>query len=148
MSSFHCPFISFSSEFCSDPGTPGTLAFSSSPPDYLCDAAVKAANKSHCPYSHGYCGAAILLSNGKVFTGSYLEDAAFNPSITPLASALICCHISGSSIKDIQRAVFVGIQGSGFKYDMISRELLASVAPGVPLEVHYLFPHGKKHARL
>ena len=43
--------------------------------------AIKAMEKSYSPYSGCKVGAALLCKNGKVFTGSNIENAAFSPTI-------------------------------------------------------------------
>ncbi len=43
----------------------------------LRDAAIEAREKAYAPYSHFRVGAALLLDNGKIITGSNQENAAF-----------------------------------------------------------------------
>ena len=40
-------------------------------------AAVKAMKNAHAPYSNFHVGAAILLTNGKIFTGCNVENASY-----------------------------------------------------------------------
>lgn len=68
---------------------------------------------SHAPYSKRPAGAAVALSNGQVFWGSYLESAAFNPSLPALQVALNGVHLSGFSAKDVVRAVVIAPKDSG-----------------------------------
>lgn len=56
--------------------------------DELIDKALKAANKSYAPYSKNYSGVSVKLKNGIVYNGRYAENAAYNPSLSPLQSAL------------------------------------------------------------
>ena len=44
---------------------------------HLMDSAIKARKKAYAPYSHFNVGAAVLLNNGKVVTGSNQENAAY-----------------------------------------------------------------------
>ncbi len=74
----------------------------------LDDAALSAANRSYAPYSHSNSGVAIRTvddsGNEKVYTGAYSENAAFNPSLSPLQGALIAMVADGrswSTIKDV-----------------------------------------------
>ena len=46
--------------------------------DDLNQAAIRAANKPH-PYSNSPSGVALQCRDGRIFTGSYAENAAFNP---------------------------------------------------------------------
>lgn len=73
--------------------------------DELEQAAIRAANKSHAPYSHAPSGVALLCLNGSIFTGSYAENAAFNPALPPLQGALNLLSLNGYDYQDIQRAV-------------------------------------------
>ena len=43
--------------------------------------AVEAMKSSYSPYSNCKVGAALLCKNGKVFTGTNIENAAFSPTI-------------------------------------------------------------------
>ena len=52
-------------------------------------AALKQAAQSYAPYSHCPSGLAIATAGGAVYSGPYLESAAFNPSLGPLQAAVI-----------------------------------------------------------
>lgn len=56
--------------------------------DELVKFALIAANKSYAPYSKNYSGVSIKLRDGSIFAGRYSENAAYNPSLSPLQSAL------------------------------------------------------------
>lgn len=47
----------------------------------LLSLAVNAMKKSHSPYSNCKVGAALLCKNGKVFTGTNIENASFSPTV-------------------------------------------------------------------
>lgn len=47
----------------------------------LFDLAKKAMSNSYSPYSNCKVGAALLCKNGKVFTGTNIENAAFGPTV-------------------------------------------------------------------
>ncbi len=49
--------------------------------DVLTQAAIQAANRCHAPYSHSPSGVALELKDGTIFSGSYAENAAFNPTL-------------------------------------------------------------------
>jgi len=49
--------------------------------------ALHAANSSYAPYSSSFGGVAIQTGNGQEFTGTYMENAAYNPSLLPLQAA-------------------------------------------------------------
>ncbi|AXF76412.1 cytidine deaminase [Erwinia tracheiphila] len=68
-------------------------------------AALDAANRSYAPYSQALSGVALQTADGTIFSGSYAENAAFNPSLPPLQTALILLNMSGYDMQDIQRAM-------------------------------------------
>lgn len=47
----------------------------------LLSLAVDAMKKSYSPYSDCKVGAALLCKNGKIFTGTNIENAAFSPTV-------------------------------------------------------------------
>ena len=49
--------------------------------DELITAALEARKHSYSPYSHFRVGAALLCSDGRVFKGCNIENAAFSPSM-------------------------------------------------------------------
>ncbi|BET96309.1 cytidine deaminase [Xenorhabdus taiwanensis] len=75
--------------------------------DKLVHAALDAANHSHAPYSQSHAGIALQDEQGKIYTGRYAENAAFNPSLPPLQAALIFMNMAGSNCQFIKRAVLV-----------------------------------------
>lgn len=70
-------------------------------------AALDAANASYAPYTQGYAGVAIQTQSGAIFTGRYGENAAFNPSISPLESALVMWDLAGTPSDLLTRCVLV-----------------------------------------
>ena len=58
-------------------------------------AALQQAVQSYAPYSHCPSGLAIATAGGAVYSGPYLESAAFNPSLGPLQAAVIDAVIDG-----------------------------------------------------
>ena len=73
----------------------------------LVQAALKAANGSYAPYSHCHAGIALKTTTGTVITGRYIENAAFNPSLSPLQSVLINLNLAGYTLADINSMVLV-----------------------------------------
>lgn len=50
-------------------------------PRELCVLAAQAMKKSYSPYSEFTVGAALLCSDGKIFTGANIENASYTPTI-------------------------------------------------------------------
>lgn len=52
---------------------------------------------------------ALQCRDGRIFTGSYAENAAFNPTLPPLQGALNLLSLNGYDYPDIQRAILAEI---------------------------------------
>ena len=98
--------------------------------DPVVQAALDAASRAWAPYTKAPSGCAVLTSSGRVFAGSYLENAAFNPSLPPLQSALVNLVFAGEDIASIQRVVLVEKQGA-----VISQRAATEAAASRPVEV-------------
>lgn len=104
--------------------------------DPVVDAALAAANASYAPYTFDYAGVALRTRDGSVFTGSVAENAAFNPSMSPLEAAVVSLVISGGkSYGDIDEAVLVQAAGSKASQTDATRAVLRSIT-SVNLRVH------------
>jgi cytidine deaminase len=100
-------------------------------------AAMEATNQSYAPYSKAYSGVALLTKDGTIYTGRYAENVAFNPSISPLQSALSQLNLGDNVYQDIQRVVLVEKLDSECSQIDVSRNVLNSVC-NVALEVVYM----------
>jgi cytidine deaminase len=101
--------------------------------DALVQAALGAACLSYAPHTGGHAGLALLLGDGSVFAGRYAENAAYNPGLPPLQSALILRHLAGKTGVAIVRAALV-VAPAAIDHIQQADALLAVVAPGVALE--------------
>ena len=61
-------------------------------------AAFDAARLSYAPYTGCPSGVSVVLADGRVFSGSYVECAAYNPSLPPLQAALSAAVIDGGCL--------------------------------------------------
>ncbi|HYC59878.1 MAG TPA: cytidine deaminase [Thermoanaerobaculia bacterium] len=77
--------------------------------DELARAALTAARRSYAPYSKSYAGIAIRTKGGTIATGAYAENAAFNPSMSPLEVALSQLNFAGGSWEDIDQVTLVAV---------------------------------------
>jgi cytidine deaminase len=102
--------------------------------DPLVTEALNAANLSYAPYTGNLAGCAIQDSEEKIYIGRYAESAAFNPSMSPLQSAICSLNMEkiGNNPK-VQRVVLVEKKTKGSQYHT-SKQLLTSFAPNVNLE--------------
>src|SRR5436190_947716 len=75
--------------------------------DDVARAALQAANMSYAPYSKSFAGVAVRTASGHIASGAYAENAAFNPSMSPLEVALSRLNLAGESFDAIEDAVLV-----------------------------------------
>jgi cytidine deaminase len=97
-------------------------------------AALDAANQSYAPYSSGYAGVGIRMTSGAMFAGRYAENAAFNPSMSPLESALTMWSMCGNFVDEVEEAVLVTV-ASETDQTAATAAVLSAVAPSVELQV-------------
>ena len=102
-------------------------------PDPLAAAALAAANASYAPYSHAYAGVALQTGDGAIYSGSLAENAAYNPSLSPLAAAIVNLVIGGrKGYRDISDAVLVELAAAPVSQAGATRAVLATISD-VPL---------------
>lgn len=75
--------------------------------DALTRGALAAANMSYAPYSQAYAGVALRTRSGAIATGAYAENAAFNPSMSPLEVALSMLNLRGFAWSEIEEALLI-----------------------------------------
>jgi cytidine deaminase len=106
--------------------------------DPAIEKALFAAQRSYAPYTHNFSGCALQTDDETIFSGRYAESVAFNPSLSPIHSALVRLNMAtldeGGSIK---RAVLVE-KPTTVQQRKIAEQLLDSWAPDVELEYHTL----------
>ena len=76
----------------------------------LCRAAVAMLDRSYSPYSHFPVGAALECSDGTVFTGCNIENAAYGLTICAERTAIFKAISEGH--RDFKRIVIAGKCGS------------------------------------
>lgn len=104
--------------------------------DPVMHAALAAANASYAPYTLGYAGMALKTGDEAIFTGSLAENAAFNPSMSPLEAAVVGLVISGGkTYDDIVDAVLVEVAGSKASQEAAAWAVLGAIT-SVPLRVY------------
>jgi len=98
--------------------------------------ALLAAEKSYAPYSRNFAGCVLQTGAGDIYSGRNLESAAYNPSLTPLQSAIINLNMATFG-KDptIQRVVLVEKPTEVSQRKAVEL-LLGSWASGVELEYY------------
>lgn len=105
--------------------------------DALVERALREANKTYAPYSHCNAAVALELKDGRSVSGRYFENAAFNPSLSPLQAALIMTVVGGGKWSDIKRGVLVEREGNVITHAPASSALLKAIAPQADFSVHF-----------
>nr|WP_314739191.1 cytidine deaminase [uncultured Haemophilus sp.] len=95
--------------------------------DPIIQQAIQAANQAHCPYSNSPNGVAILFKNGEIITGRYAENAAFNPSLPALQTALNYAYLNNLDLNNIERVVLAE-KPNGLSYKGMSEQLLETLS--------------------
>lgn len=99
--------------------------------------ALEAACRAYAPYSHCPSGIA-LATDDQSFVGSYCENAAFNPSLSPLQGALISLYAHGRKPQEVRRAVLVErprMHSDQIHQAATSRMMLSVLCPDADLKV-------------
>jgi cytidine deaminase len=111
------------------------LAVSGAASDEAVAAALAAARRSWAPYSKAPSGVALQTKSGRVHKGSYIENAAFNPSLPPFETALAALIVAGEDGANISRAVLVEVEGASISQRRAAEAALSAIAPALRLQV-------------
>lgn len=99
-------------------------------------AALAAANASYAPYTSSYAGVALKTSDGGIYAGQIAENAAFNPSMSPLEQAVVNLVIGGGkTYSDITDAVLVETLNARASQIAATSDVLATITT-VPLRIY------------
>jgi cytidine deaminase len=111
------------------------LAMTHGTSDALSQAALQAASRSYSPYTMSYSGVALQLKDHTIVAGSYVESAAYNPSLPPVISAIDRLRFSGQQLSDISGAVLIELADAKISQEGITRLIVGAVSPGAELRV-------------
>jgi cytidine deaminase len=103
--------------------------------DALTTAALDAACRSYAPYSKSPAGVAIRMSGGRIFQGCYIENVAFNPSLSPLQTALVQLIAAGQAYSEISAVTLVEVQGAKISQRAVTETVLSALAPQLKLQL-------------
>ncbi len=95
----------------------------------VAQAARYAAANAYAPYSNSPSGVAIRSRRGNVYRGSYIENAAFNPSLPPLQVALVAMAMANEDFSDIAEVVLAEAANNSISQLSATKSLLAAIAP-------------------
>jgi cytidine deaminase len=105
----------------------------------LAEVAIEAANSSYAPYSKSPAGIAISFTDKTTISGSYLENAAFNPSLPALQMALAAKNPS-----DIREIAFADTVNSRIDHFSFARDFFKRKVPKVKIE-YFQLNYGEKN---
>lgn len=126
--------LGYAAGLMGSPAQPADLNLKSGLDDPLVLEAKAAAQNSYAPYTQNLAGCVIKTVDGKKYAGSYAENAAFNPSLTALHTAIIRMTMDqAGSETSIRRAVLVE-RPTSISQRATCEHLLQTVAPNVRLE--------------
>ncbi len=99
--------------------------------------ALEAARRSYAPYTKNYAGCALKTSDGAVYTGRIAENAAYNPSISPLQSAIAFMNMNHPlhCPRTLVQAVLVEVPTRASQHDA-TEVLISKFATDVKLQYH------------
>jgi cytidine deaminase len=92
-------------------------------------AARYAAANAYAPYSNSPSGVAIRTRRGSVYRGSYIENAAFNPSLPPLQVALVAMTLANEDFSEIAEVVLSEASNNSISQLNATKSVLAVIAP-------------------
>ena len=111
------------------------LARPKSLPDELTLAALEAARRSYAPYTKSHSGVAIGTQSGRIYRGSYIENVAFNPSLSPLQTALAALIVAGEVSSAISKVALVEMEGAVISQKSVTEAVLSAMAPAATLQI-------------
>ena len=123
------------------PSLPEPLRLAQGEPDELTALALQAAGEAYAPYSNNLAGCAALLADGSSIKSSYVESAAFNPSLSPMQTLAIRLNVAG--VKDYARALkrlVLVEQPASISQLGAARVMARAWAPDLELEYHQTDP--------
>ena len=103
--------------------------------DTLSAAALDAASRAYAPYSQSPSGLAIRTARGQIYQGCYIENVAFNPSLSPLQTALAQLIAAGEAYSAITAVTLAEVAVAKISQRPVTETVLGAIAPGVKLQV-------------
>jgi cytidine deaminase len=102
--------------------------------DPLVQQALTAAKQSYAPYTKSYSGIAVRTRKGHVYSGSYIENVAFNPSLPPLQASCVAVLFGGERLDEITSAVLVELDNATISHVDTTRAALGQLAHGASFQ--------------
>jgi cytidine deaminase len=94
-----------------------------------------AARKSYASHTGAHSGVAIGTQSGRIFKGAYIENAAYNPSLSPLQAALAALIVAGNPYSAISKVALVELNGAVISQKSVTEAALSEIAPDATLQI-------------
>jgi cytidine deaminase len=91
--------------------------------------------RSYTPYGKSPAAIVLTLKDGVIIGGTAIESVSFNPTISPLQSAMIDLFAHGYAATDITAAVIATSDGAQVDYILHAVDALFAIAPGIALRM-------------
>jgi cytidine deaminase len=120
----------FSAEHCKTMAKilePADRSSRTNPAKTVGERAIQAASESYAPYTNHFSGVAIETDDGKIYSGSHIENAAYNPTISPFQAALVDLLVHGKSYSDISTMVLAQTTKSSLNHNQSTMEIWNSI---------------------
>ena len=115
--------------------TTNFLLETTGPDRLLAAGALDAARRSYAPYSQSPSGIAIRTDRGQIYQGSYIENVAFNPSLSPLQTALVQMIATDVPYNAISAVTLAEMKKGKISQVAVTEATLHAIAPGIRLNV-------------
>lgn len=113
--------------------SPVDHGFTSEEANELVNSALQALNMSHAPYTKDHSGIAIKAKSGEIVSGSYAENAAFNPSLPPLQVALIQLRLCDIAFSEIEEVALAEMEQGSISHLADTQATLEAIDPDIPI---------------
>lgn len=101
--------------------------------------ALRECMNAYSPYSKCPSGAAIVTHEGGIYSGGYIESAAYNPSMVPLQTAIVDAVIDGMpSYSTLKAALLVELKHGAVQHSKSMGVNVSQIAPDAEFKVLYV----------
>ena len=114
--------------------TSSPMACPTTPPAEMLCLAQETARQSYSPYSASP-SAVVLKVNDRFYTGAYIENAAYNPSLPPVLSALDRLRFQETDFSRIQKLLLFEVAEAGISQASYTQAVLSEIAPDANFKI-------------
>lgn len=111
------------------------LRLDSESSDSLTLLALEACRNSYAPYTESYSAVGVRIVDGSMYSGFCVENAAYNPSISPMQAACVQLAFSGVDFSDITDVVLIEVRDAKISQNAVTKQILNVIAPNAELKI-------------